>query len=249
MGDVAIGFCLDQSGSMEVQVKEAVAGFNAFKEEQVNQPGSAYLTLVLFDTAPVVRFAGGDMKLVPDLGQGVNPYTPSGGTALYDAVDTTITEVEQWINQSSYSDRVIIAVFTDGAENSSQRVSIDALNERIRAKKEEGWDFVFLGSGGASWTEGRTFAAAGMNTLNYSGKAGSTQTAYAAMSSSITQTRTGGQSLGSTFTNSTAGLQADPNLIVVEPEQTLGAMPPPGVEAGMTAAEVEAALDEPEQTS
>jgi hypothetical protein len=213
MGDVAVGFCLDQSGSMETQVKEAVAGFNAFKEEQVSQPGSAYLTLVLFDTTVVVRFHGGDMKLVPDLGRGVNPYSPSGGTALYDAVDTTISEMEKWVGENNYSEQVVIAIFTDGGENSSTRVSIDQLNERISTKKEnDGWEFVFMGSGGASWTEGRTFAAAGVSTLNYSGTPKATEQAYAVFSTSVTQSRATGQSVNSTFTKNVAGLQADPTL-------------------------------------
>lgn len=213
MGDIAIGFCLDQSGSMENQVKEAVAGFNAFKEEQVAQPGSAYLTLILFDTTEVVRFSGGNLKLVPDLGQGVNPYTPSGGTALYDAVDTTIAQMETWLaSVQPFYGQVLIAIFTDGGENASKRVSIDQLNQRISEKKEQGWEFVFMGSGGASWTEGHAFAAAGVSTLNYAGTPQSTADAYAVLSTSVVQSRATGQSVNTTFTNNAAGLQADPTL-------------------------------------
>ena len=219
MGDVAIGFCLDQSGSMESQVKEAVAGFNAFKEEQAAQPGSAYLTLILFDTTEVVRFSGGNLKLVPDLGRGVNPYTPSGGTALYDAVDTTITQMETWLaGVQPFYGQVVVAIFTDGGENSSKRVTIDHLNQRISEKKEQGWEFVFMGSGGASWTEGKTFAAAGVTTLNYAGTPQSTEQAYAVLSTSLKQSRVTGQSVGTIFTNSAADLQADPTLQQADPD-------------------------------
>ena len=220
MGDITLGICLDQSGSMGERGKrqETIAGFNAFKEEQVAQPGSAYLTLVVFDTGHTVRFRGGDLKLVDDLGTGVNPYGPSGGTALYDAVDTTITEMEGWLaDNKSFGGQIVVAIFTDGQENSSVRVPIEQLNDRIRAKKEDGWEFVFLGSGGASWTEGRAFAAAGVSTLNYAGTPGTTGAAYAAFAASVTDTRNTGQSLNSTFTTRVANLQADPTLQSASP--------------------------------
>jgi hypothetical protein len=222
MGDIAIGICLDQSGSMAgAKQQETIDGFNAFKEEQVAQPGSAYLTLVVFDTGHVVRFRGGDLKLVDDLGKGVNPYSPSGGTALYDAVDTTITEMESFLaDNAGFGGQIVVAIFTDGCENSSRRVNIEALNDRIRAKKEDGWEFAFLGAGGASWTEGRSFAAAGVSTLNYDASIpGNTQQAYSVFAASVTTTRATGQSLGTTFTNSVAPLQADPDLKAQDPDQ------------------------------
>jgi hypothetical protein len=221
MGDITLGICLDQSGSMGAggRREETIDGFNAFKEEQVAQPGSAYLTLVVFDTGHTVRFKGGDLKLVPDLGTGVNPYGPSGGTALYDAVDTTITEMEDWLAQNQgFGGQIVVAIFTDGQENSSQRVTIEQLNDRIRAKKEDGWEFVFLGAGGASWTEGRSFATAGVSTLNFAGTPGTTGAAYAVFATSVTQSRATGQSVNSTFRENAAQLQADPTLD--QPEQT-----------------------------
>jgi hypothetical protein len=228
MGDIIVGFCLDQSGSMETWEKEAVDGFNAFKEEQASLEGTAYLTLVLFDTVPLVRFRGGLMGQVYDLGSpGVNPYTPSGGTALYDAVDVTIDEVEKWLTaNSSFEGNVLVAIFTDGAENSSQQVTIERLNNRIREKKEEGWEFVFMGAGGASWTEGRALASAGVGTVNFAAAPGNVTSTYGAFTTSVTQGRMAGAPRGATttsFLQNAADLQADVNLN--QPESDDGTAP------------------------
>jgi hypothetical protein len=223
MGDIIVGFCLDQSGSMETWKKEAVDGFNAFKEEQASLDGSAYLTLVLFDTQPLVRYRGGLMKQVYDLGSpGVNPYIPSGGTALYDAVDVTIGEVERWLAENaSFDGTVLVAIFTDGQENSSQQVTIERLNDRIRDKKELGWEFVFMGAGGASWTEGRSLAAAGVGTVNFAAAPGNVSATYGAFTTSVTQGRMAGAPRGATttsFLHNAADLQADVDLHQSNPD-------------------------------
>ena len=198
MGDIAIGFVLDQSGSMSVGREETLKGFNAFKEEQAAQPGNAFLTLVLFADNPTVRLRGGDMKLVDDLGTPMNSYNPSGSTALYDAVDITISEMEKWLgDNTSFFGQVLIVILTDGYENASRNINLPALNIRITDKKENaGWEFVFLGSGGAAWTEGQKMEVPVASSLRYAGKS---YAAFATLSGATSSSRASGQSLNSTL--------------------------------------------------
>jgi hypothetical protein len=197
MGDIKIGFALDASGSMLDGLQTTLDGFNAFLSEQAALPGNAYLTLALFDTGVTLRFKGGDLKMVPPLGDKVNPFNPSGGTALYDAVDTVITEVQNWLDgNAGFNGKIVVVVLTDGGENGSRRVRIEQLNDRIRAKKEKGWEFVFLGSGGAAWTEGKMMAMDAA--VNYASNVSSAP-AYMAMSNAMAMTRSTGQSMASSL--------------------------------------------------
>ena len=200
MGDIIVGFCLDYSGSMDYPdtVEQTCKGFNKFKEEQASQPGNAYMTLSVFDTSSKVRYSGTDMKLIDNLGTKTNPYNPSGGTALYDAVDDTITEVENWLHSNTtFKGQVLVVILTDGGENSSRRVQLKALNDRIADKKENhGWEFIFMGSGGAAWTEGANLKTDA--TLAYAGNA-NTYAAYTTMTSSVSASRATGQTVSQTM--------------------------------------------------
>lgn len=193
--DVIVGFCLDESGSMEMGVDVTCAGFNKLIEEQAALPGHAYLTLVLFSSSPVVRFNAGDMGLVDPLGTGSNKYTPAGGTALYDGVLTTISTVEDWLaSNPSFVGQVIVVILTDGAENSSKH-GLDEVNRRIADKREnESWEFVFMGSGGAAWTEGTKMSAVPASTQVAYASNDMSAPVYAGVSSSMTAARVGSSS-------------------------------------------------------
>lgn len=190
MGDVIVGFCIDQSGSMGSGREVTVKGFNDFIDEQKAQPGRAYLSLVLFDSQPVVRFSAGDMNLVDPLGTPANGYSPCGNTALYDGVAETIGSVERFLLlDPNFKGHKIVVILTDGEENSSRNCSLDALNAKISDKREnEGWEFIFMGSGGAAWTEGRKMQVAPSSTLNYADNY-SSQQVYAGLSSSLSTAR------------------------------------------------------------
>lgn len=212
---ILINAVLDQSGSMGGSLADAtIEGFNAFLEEQKAVPGNAYLTLTLFDTGVIRRFEGGSLSLVPPLARtGANPYQPSGGTALYDAVADSIDFVEDWVRDNQFKGLVVTAIVTDGQENSSQHTTLDQLNDAIRAKKEIGWQFVFMGSGAAAWTEAKKLAIDPKLVLSHAANAMSTYGAYSGLSSSLTQTRTaapGGQTFAGAFSSTTAHLQAEP---------------------------------------
>lgn len=207
MSDVLINLVLDRSGSMHGGKRAgAIEGVNAFFAEQRALEGEALLSLTLFNTDFDVRYVGADLSEVPDLGTAENPYQCVGGTALYDAVITTIKGTDEWLlNHRDFTGKVLCLINTDGEENSST-ATLDQVNDLINAKTAQGWEFMFLGVGQAAWTEGQKFAASiplanfAHTTDDYAGS----NAGYAVASASMTTTRTTGQA----FTN------ANPDEIV-----------------------------------
>lgn len=160
--DVIIPFVLDRSGSMGNYIGATIQGFNDLLKEQQEQDGRAWLSLTLFDNQFDIRYVAWDVKDIPKMGKsGPNTYDVRGSTALYDAVGLTIDGTEKWLaNNSDWFDgKVLFVMLTDGHENASTRWTIEALNAKISEKRAEGWEFVFLGAGGAAWTEGNKFTS------------------------------------------------------------------------------------------
>jgi hypothetical protein len=213
-GDVLINLVLDQSGSMNGVAQATIDGVNAFLEEQRGVVGDAYLTLTLFDSEITVRYEAGDLKLIPLLAaRGDNAYQPSGSTALYDGVGRTVEQAEKWLaDNPTFDGQVVFVVLTDGEENASRHWTLDMVNTAIRDKKEAGWEFVFMGSGGAGWTESRKLDVNTATTINFAGNAATTTAAYSALSTSLSQARVAGVDLSVTMPSNTGSLQADPTL-------------------------------------
>jgi len=204
VSDVLINLVLDKSGSMGGRSLEAATceGINAFFKEQRELDGKAYLSMTLFDTGFDVRFVGADLSEVPDLGTDGNRYVPSGGTALYDAVVTTIKGTDQWLlNHRDFTGKVVCVINTDGEENSSKSTSIDDVNNLITEKTNQGWEFVFMGVGKAGWTEGQQFTSIpAANYFRSEATASATGASYAGVSRSLSASRVG----GAAFSNSNA---------------------------------------------
>lgn len=144
----AIAFVLDRSGSMDAMLEAAIAGFNHFLREQQAAPGEARLTLVLFDDQYEVPCRNLPIAEVTELD--TSSYVPRGSTALLDAVGRTIDELEAGLAampESARPAKVIVAILTDGQENSSRRYCWTEIQNRIaRQRDQHGWDFLFLGA-------------------------------------------------------------------------------------------------------
>lgn len=141
---------LDKSGSMQSVRGDAIGGFNAFLGEQQAQPGCGRLTLALFDSPGTYELVhcGTPLAEVPLLTE--ETYVPSGMTALLDAIGRTVDEVGKRLAATPEPDRpesVIVAILTDGEENSSQEYSRERVFEMIRVQREAySWQFVYLGA-------------------------------------------------------------------------------------------------------
>jgi hypothetical protein len=141
-----IAYILDRSGSMQAMVEPAIAGFNQFLREQIEAPGNARLTLVLFDNEYLVPCDGLPIEEVVELD--TTTYVPRGSTALLDAIGRTINELGARlaaIPESARPGQVIIAIFTDGYENASRQFDLHKINDLITHQRENyNWQFLFL---------------------------------------------------------------------------------------------------------
>jgi hypothetical protein len=147
-----IAFILDRSGSMESMTSAAIAGFNDFLEAQQTtvddrgQPIPATFTLILFDHESLPVHNRAPIHTARPLTH--ETYQPRGNTALLDAIGRTIDYIGSELAATPEPERpakVIIAILTDGQENSSQQFTMADINQRITHQTEKyQWEFLFL---------------------------------------------------------------------------------------------------------
>ena len=143
-----IAFILDRSGSMGSCRAAAIEGFNSFLLEQQRSEGLAKLTLVLFDDEYLVPIDA--LPVAEVLPLNTESYIPRGSTALLDAIGRTIAELGARLAALPERDRpaqVIVAILTDGMENSSQDYTWSQVSRVIKQQTEQyRWTFLFLGA-------------------------------------------------------------------------------------------------------
>ena len=150
-----VGYVLDASPSIQqyglvetfrTAVREYVTDLRKEEKKIRRKFGKGeytHFTLTAFDTItrPLVETQPVDAF---DLDEVADSYAITGwGTALLDAVDETITQMERIVKPG---EKVLVVIMTDGEENSSTRTNASALKERVSAKEAEGWSFTWLGS-------------------------------------------------------------------------------------------------------
>lgn len=141
-----IAYVLDRSGSMQSLTEAAITGFNEFLQQQLDEPGDANLSLMLFDNEFLTPHVRTPLQDVRELD--VTTYVPRGSTALLDAIGTTIDELGKRLAAEPEEKRpgkVIVAIYTDGYENASTRYTLEQINEMItHQRKHYDWEFMFL---------------------------------------------------------------------------------------------------------
>lgn len=141
-----IAYVLDRSGSMQPMTEAAITGFNQFLQEQLDEPGDANLSLLLFDNdflTPCLRTPLQEVR-----GLDATTYVPRGTTSLLDAIGLTIDELGKKLADDPEDQRpgkVIVAIYTDGYENSSHLYTLEQINRMITHQRQKyGWEFMFL---------------------------------------------------------------------------------------------------------
>jgi len=130
---------LDESGSMSSQRRDIIGGLNEMIYQQRRvQPGLN--SKVRFD---VVKFSTTVKPVMSHTLDTVREFTnedymPSGSTALYDAIGSTI---QRYRNE----DNVICIIATDGEENASVSYSHSEIVRMLREQREDhSWNIVYL---------------------------------------------------------------------------------------------------------
>lgn len=222
----SINVILDGSGSMGSLVNDTIGGFNQFLQEQQALPGEAILSLCVFNTDVNPVHDNIPLANVPLLDK--KTYRASGGTALLDAIGSTIDSVGAKFAAMKEEDRpskVLFLIVTDGEENSSHLMKEETIKYGSTAngkaplvgiKKElrypskyikemvehqqskYNWEFVFMGANIDAFGEGASLGIASRNTLQYTPSAAGTKDLYKSISTSTRRFRSGDPS-GSGF--------------------------------------------------
>lgn len=140
-------FILDRSGSMGGLERDTIGGFNSMIDRQKEEKIKANVTTILFDDEVDIIHDRFPVEIIETLTE--KEYFVRGCTALLDAVGTAIEKinnVQKHLPEAHRAGKVLFVITTDGLENSSERYTQEEIRIKIEAKKECGWEFLFLGA-------------------------------------------------------------------------------------------------------
>lgn len=140
---------LDASGSMETIYTQALSGVNetlaTIRMAQKEHPElQQYVTLASFSAGE--HFLNRIYSALP-IAEAHNitkeDYPLLGCTALYDAMGTCISELQQKV---SHGDRVLVTIITDGYENASRTWTDRQIKSLVQELRQMGWTFTYIGA-------------------------------------------------------------------------------------------------------
>jgi len=148
---------------------DAIGGFNEFLRKQKELPGTADVTLTLFNHEYDIIQEGVPLQKIKDLDS--NTYVPDGMTALLDAVGRTIDAVGNRLSKTEEDkkpEKVIVCILTDGNENQSKEYKKDQIKSKIEhQKKKYQWEFIFLGADIDAFAEAGGIGVPKLNTMSF----------------------------------------------------------------------------------
>ncbi len=144
----ALALVVDRSGSMH-NIQSDVKGYvKQLIRDQKKQEGKSSMTIAQFDDGYDVVHDFEDLTKI-DEEKFANQYAPRGSTALLDAIGRTTLKLEQKLENMAEPDRpkrIVVAIVTDGVENSSKEFTLPQIKEMVKEKEALGWDFAFWGA-------------------------------------------------------------------------------------------------------
>ena len=157
--ELDIVFVLDKSGSMSGSEKDTIGGYNSFLAKERKNNTNSLVTTVLFDNNYEKLYDRVNISNVKKLTE--KEYYVGGCTALYDAIGKTITELDR-----KHPEKDLFVITTDGMENASQEYNKNNIKKLIESHKN--YEFIFLGAGIDSYSEGASIGIKKENISNYS---------------------------------------------------------------------------------
>jgi len=190
----SINVIVDESGSMAKLAAETISGYNKFLEDQKALPGDAVFTLCTFNYKHKIIHDFEKIASVSNLSE--DNYIPNGGTALLDAVGSTITSIGQKLNDMPEDERpakVLFVIITDGEENTSKEFSKNQIKAMVEHQREKyNWEFVFMGANIDSMAAGTAIGVSPLLAMDYAPTAAGTKGLFDGISRSTTNYRRGG---------------------------------------------------------
>lgn len=188
-----IVFILDRSGSMSGLEKDTIGGFNAMIEKQKKQDGKAYVSTVLFDHESVVLHDRLPLEQIKPMTE--DDYTVRGCTALLDAIGGAVKHIgniHRYARPEGVPEHTMFVITTDGLENASRKYNSRDIKRLIESKKEEGWEFLFIGANIDAIETANTYGIDSDRAVNYNADSQGTGVVFEAVSETVAKFR-GGQ--------------------------------------------------------
>jgi uncharacterized protein YegL len=178
----------DRSGSMSSIQNDMEGALKELVKEQSKREGECLFSLFDFDDRFDVIH---DAVKIQDVVH-VN-LVPRGMTALLDAVGKSINLVGERLSKTAEEDRpevVILAVITDGGENSSKEFTRDKIKEMIALQEEKyNWKFLFLGANMDAVAAGQSFGFSANTSMTYIPNFGGVTGMMSGINNAMTYTR------------------------------------------------------------
>lgn len=138
---------VDESGSMCVIEKQALAGLNETiqtvkKVQNVHPDMEQHITIMTFDSGHK-RYIYDNVLAKDATMLSEKDYNPGGATPLYDAVGIAISRLNAITTDD---DHVLMTIITDGEENCSTEYSLNMIKTLIEKLKKHNWTFSFIGT-------------------------------------------------------------------------------------------------------
>ena len=138
---------VDESGSMSIIKKQALAGLNETidtvkKMQKMHPEMQQRISLLTFDSSHRT-FKYDNVKADTAHLLTAKDYNPGGCTPLYDAIGIAISKLNA---QTTDEDSVLVTIITDGEENSSEEYSLRMIKTLIDKMKKQGWTFTLIGT-------------------------------------------------------------------------------------------------------
>ena len=183
-------FILDRSGSMAGLEKDTIGGFNAMLDKQKKEKGECFVTTVLFDHEIMTLHDRMKLADVPALTD--DDYTVRGCTALIDAIGMTVKRIEdihRYARPEDVPAHTLFVITTDGLENASKEYSADKVKKMIEKKKEQGWEFLFIGANIDAIGTAKDFGIDADRAVNYHADSKGTAVLYNCVSKAVSGMR------------------------------------------------------------
>ena len=186
-------FIIDKSGSMAGLESDTIGGINATLADNRKVEGTCFVSLVQFNHASEVTHDRVPIERVKPLTE--RDYHVGGCTALLDAVGGAIKyhdKVQKILPETHRANHLIFVIITDGLENASHDFDYPQVKRLIEAKKEEGWEFLFLGANIDVAAEAARLGINPNHASAYVADAAGSEIAYEAVSQACVESRAHG---------------------------------------------------------
>ena len=183
-------FILDRSGSMAGLESDTIGGFNAMIEKQKKTEGDCWVSTVLFSDRSQVVHDRLPLEKVPPMTD--REYFVGGCTALLDAIGDAvkhIANIHKYARAEDIPEHTLFVITTDGLENASRRYDSDEVKKLIERKKEDGWEFLFLGANIDAVETAKSFGIREDRAVNYHADKAGTALNFEVLSEAVSSFR------------------------------------------------------------